>query len=104
MTEKLWEGESLFTRLSNEDELVRMCKGTEFRRDWVNNKWCELAGKVFFNGADTKDWPWKSDDVEVRANQHRCLHLTLSSFGQQHEDKMAVAGWMLSEMLTEIPK
>ena len=33
-----------------------------------------------------------------------CFQGVLGTFGLRHEDKEAVAGWMLSEMLAEVPE
>ena len=42
--------------------------------------------------------------MEERQRKLSCFKSLLGSFDIKHEDKEAVAGWMLSEMLTEVPK
>ena len=98
----LFSGEILIGRLSNENQLVKTCP-KHFRTEWLTDEWCKTAQDMFFKGSDTSKWAWKTNDKEERSKQIQCLHLTLSSYDQQHEDKIAVAGWMLSEMLTEVP-
>jgi hypothetical protein len=99
--EKLFAGKSSpFGGLSNEAELVKECPA-EFMKD---NKWSSFASKIFFNGAHTENWDWKTTDKDEAIKQFICLRGLLGTFGIKHEDKEAVAGWMLSEMLNEIPK
>lgn len=90
---------SPFGGLSNEQELVNICP-KEFKRD---NKWSDLADMIFFKGADTRNWKYKSLDKDTQNKQKTCLMGLLSTFGIKHEDKSAVGGWMLSEILEELP-
>ncbi len=89
-----------FGGLSNERELAKLCP-PEFKR---GNPWSSYASRVFFGGANIANWKWKSDDEAVRRHQKGCFHGLLGTFDLKHEDKEAVAGWMLSEMLTEVPE
>lgn len=89
-----------FGGLSNEEELARQVPEV-FRR--AGNPWSELVNSIFFGGADTTSWSWKASDPETRKRQVACLRGALSGFGLSHEEKEAVCGWMLSEMLTEVP-
>lgn len=89
-----------FGALSNERLLAKVCP-----REFVKtNPWSTYAMKLFFNGGSIKDWTWRTDDAAVRMKQRACFYGLLGSYVIQHEDKEAVAGWMLSEMLTECPK
>ena len=87
--------------LSNERELARICPD-EFRKR--NNPWHRYASKLFFEGGNIAHWKWKSDNEEERKRQLRCLQGVLAGFDLSHEDKEALAGWMLSEMLVEVPE
>ena len=89
-----------FGGLSNERDLAKACP-PEFKKD---NAWSSYASRVFFNGANIANWKWKSTDEAVRRHQKGCFHGLLGTFDLSHQDKEAVAGWMLSEMLTETPK
>lgn len=89
-----------FGGLTNEHELVKRCP-EDFKGA---NLWSSYASKVFFLGADIQNWGWKSADKEIQKRQLGCLKGLLSTYGIAHEDKEAVAGWMLSEMLTEVPE
>jgi len=86
--------------LTNEDDLAKACP-EEFQRD---NPWSEYASKLFFMGGSIKNWKWKSEDNKVKGRQFACFRGLLGTFGLPHEDKEAVAGWMLSEMLMEVPE
>lgn len=102
MKDQLFSGTvNIIGCLSNEHELVKHIP-KEFR-DW-NNPWCRHSMDIFFRGGNTKDWKWRSSDQQVRNQQLRCWKAALSSFETKHEDKVALVGWMLSKMLTEVPK
>lgn len=85
--------------LSNEEELAGACP-SEFRK---YNPWSEYAMQLFYRGADISDWKWKSENESERKWQSLCFNALLATFGVSHRDKEVVAGWMLSEMLTEVP-
>ena len=91
---------SVLGGLSNENRLAEICPD-EFKKD---NKWSDLANKIFFSGADTINWNYKSFSKEEQKKQKTCLIGVLKTFGLSHEDKESVAGWMLFEMLNEIPR
>jgi hypothetical protein len=98
---KLFEGNPGFLGgLSNESELARSCP-EEFKKQ---NPWSEYADKIFYMGGSIKNWEWKTDDQDVRKKQIECFKGLLGTFGLRTEDKSAVAGWMLSEMLKEVPE
>lgn len=100
MINELFSGKArVMGGLSNEDSLAKICP-EEFKKD---NKWSDLANSIFFKGADTTNWNYKSSNVEEQTKQKNCLMGLLQTFGLSHEDKEAVAGWMLSEILNKIP-
>ncbi len=86
--------------LTNEDELAELCPD-EFKN---NNPWSSYAMKLFYSGGNVANWNWKSDNDTVRKHQLGCFIGLLGTFGLSHQDKESVAGWMLSEMLTEVPE
>ena len=97
----LFEGESGFLGgLSNEAELAKQCPDS-FRD---RNAWSDYASQIFFNGAKIHSWKFKDPNKEVQIKQFSCFKGLLGTFAIPHEDKEAVAGWMLSEMLMEIPE
>jgi hypothetical protein len=86
--------------LSNERELAKICP-KEF---WEDSPWSAYAMKLFYNGGDIGNWKWKTGDESRQDKQFACFQALLGTFRLSHEDKEAVAGWMLSEMLTEVPE
>lgn len=86
--------------LTNEEELAKACPG-QFRDD---NSWSNYTMQLFFRGGTVSNWEWKSDDKAERTRQFNCFHGLLGTFGLSQADKEAVAGWMLSEMLKEVPE
>ena len=103
MSKILFEGKGQpLGGITNEQELVKKCP-KEFRDDYHNNQWCEAAQLIFFKGGQIKHWKWKSKDPKEISKQMECFKGVISGWGLQHEDKTAVAGWMLSEMLEEVP-
>lgn len=97
----LFEGEPGFLGgLSNEAELAKQCPDSFKGR----NAWSDYASDIFFKGANIKNWKFKDPDKKVQQKQMSCFKGLLSSFDIAHEDKEAVAGWMLSEMLIEVPE
>lgn len=89
-----------FGGLSNEDELVKACPD-KFKGD---NAWSNYAMQLFYKGGNIANWKWKTEDKTERHRQLGCFRGLLGTFGIKHEHKEAVAGWMLSEMLSEIPE
>ena len=92
--------EEFLDGLSNERELARACP-KEFHKD---NAWSEYAARLFFMGGNVKNWRWKTDDPEKRQRQYACFKGLLGTYGLMRKDKEAIGGWMLSEMLEEIPE
>ncbi len=89
--------------LSNEAELQKKCP-EKFRSDWTSDPWCEAASSIFYNGCFPLVWKYKVTDKKEMEKQFTCFHSLLKGFGLKHEWKIAIAGWMLSEMLEEVPK
>ena len=86
--------------LSNERELAKACP-YKFKKD---NHWTRYVTLFPNKGSvDTANWKWKSDDTMERSHQLKCLYGVLKALGLWPEDKLAVASWMLSEMLSEVP-
>lgn len=101
ITEILFNGSpNFFGGLSNEEELAEECPA-EFKED---NTWSEYAMKLFFGGGNISNWEWLSEDIEECKKQMACFHGLMGSFDLPHEDKEAVAGWMLSKMLKKVPE
>ena len=86
--------------LSNEEELAEICP-EEFKKD---NPWSDYTSRIFFGGANTSNWKWATDNQDIRKAQVACFKGLLGGFALDQEDKEAVAGWMLSKMLTEVPE
>ncbi len=100
MTEQLFTGQpGIFGGLSNENDLVEACPEI-FKSP---NDWSKYAMSLFYSGGSTTNWKWKSEDKAERRRQEACLKALFESFDVSHEFKEAVAGWMLFEMLTEVP-
>jgi len=100
-TDKLFAGEpQILGGLSNERELAELCPD-EFKN---GNAWSSYAMTLFYRGGNIGNWKWKSDDKEICSHQIGCFKGLLGTFDLRHEDREAVAGWMLSEMLTEVPE
>ncbi len=86
--------------LSNEGELVQRCPaqfGTE-------NPWFQFARLFNVHGADIRQWTWKVKDRDTQTKQLHCLVGLLSSKDLSETFRVATAGWMLSEMLVELPE
>jgi len=85
--------------LPNEDELAQACPA-EFKR---KNPWSDYAERTWSDGVSLKNWEWKSQDPATQRLQMNCFSNIIGGF-MSHEKKMAVAGWMLSEMLVRVPE
>ena len=71
----------------------------------LSGEWSDFAQKLFFEGSDgVNSWPFVDDDAEVVQQKLNLLRGLLGSFELDHERKMAVGGWMLSEMLATVPE
>lgn len=96
-TAQLFSGTALgFGGLSNEKELVIACP-QEFK---TGNRWTYLAG-LFVSGEKKPALKWVSSDEAERRRQWDCFRGIISSLDMSFQDKIAVAGWMLSVITTE---
>ena len=85
--------------LSNQEELAKKCP-EEYK---IENSWSEYANKYFFNGADTSNWEWQSENGKERERQIKCF-LGLMGSKLKPKDIKAVSGWMLFKMLKTVPE
>lgn len=98
---ELFSGHPLpFGGLSNEEDLVKKCP-EDFKR---RNTWSAYAMELFYRGGNIANWKWKSEDQNQQHHQLGCFRGLLRTYNIEHEEKEAVAGWMLSEMLMEVPQ
>jgi hypothetical protein len=99
--ERLFAGQpGILGGLSNEDELAGLCP-EEFKN---KNPWSDYAMKLFYRGGNIANWKWKSNYGSARRHQRGCFSGLLGTFSLPYQAKTAVAGWMLSEMLSEVPE
>jgi hypothetical protein len=84
--------------LSNERDLAAACP-PEFMKD---NPWSRAAMRLYYDAAEAVTLKWKSEDVAEQSRQTQYFGALLDGDLPTRE-KFAVAGWMLSEMLTEVP-
>jgi len=89
-----------FGGLSNEMEIAQACP-KEFK---TGNPWSDYAMRLFVAGGNIANWKWKSEDEAEQQHQRACFNGLLGTFGVSTQEKGAIAGWMLSEMLTEVPE
>ena len=96
----LFSGQISLSGLSNWQEIVEATP-PEFT---CTNEWSEYAMNLFYSGGSMKGWKFRTTDSIERARQAMYLQALLGDFRPAHEDKEAAAGWMLSQILTEVPK
>ena len=89
-----------FGALSNAVGLLMLCPD-KFKL--FSNPWNILAFQVLTLGADMKDWDFKSPGREVAVKQLSLLRAVRRTPALSADGRVALAGWMLSEMLTEVP-
>jgi len=98
----LFSGHSqVFGGLSNECQLARVCP-PQFKES--DNAWSIYAETICSKKVDITKWKWKSLKRIEKISQVLCLYTILGTHGLMNQDTVAVAGWMLSEMLLEIPQ
>jgi hypothetical protein len=69
----------------------------EFRDNWDDNAWCDIAAKFFYKGGSLDEFkltPKEGVDVKKAI---RAIKAALGSFEPSHEHKMAAVGYMLSQ-------
>lgn len=91
------------TGLSNEDDLARLCPPQFLEK---GNPWANYAGNAAIFPANKNAWKWKSRDPQEQKHQLECFESVLD--GPHHDHlkmtvRSGIAGWMLSEMLEELP-
>ncbi len=87
--------------LSNESQLVIACPQEFFE---PGNPWSSCANSYILQGRSTmRGWKWKTNDQKVRIQQALCLEEMVCGSSLDREYRQAIAGWMLSEMLREVP-
>jgi hypothetical protein len=97
-----YDSGGIYGGLSNQDELVKACP-EEFKNE--NSKWSLYVGKLIESGGKTENWKWQIDDNYERGRMYSFFKTLLKNTGGlPAADCRAVAGWMLSEMLTEVPE
>lgn len=102
-TAELFSGERLPRGgLSNEQELARSCPRPFFN---LENPWHAYVGDASLWGWNESSWKWQSPDAEVQVRQKNCLEALLDGDRRNLTITIrnAIAGWMLSEMLTDVP-
>ncbi len=68
------------------------------------NRWVECAKRLEPKvDMDVCDWIWKDEDPQIRGTQLQVL-LAIQWSDLKKEDRHAIAGWVLSEMLQEVPQ
>jgi len=84
--------------LANEKELIELCP-EEFKKP---NKWSEGARRISKGEADIKDFQGKGGNLIIRLirlkERDRFFEILNNSPNLNEEMRMAIAGWMLSEM------
>ncbi len=69
----------------------------------AGNRWVKYARKWEISRRQQDWWKWKATEKEVRNHQFKVL-LAVQQSGLEDESRLALEGWMLSEMLEEIPR
>ncbi len=72
------------------------------RKFRIENDWSKAAMKLS-GPTYPASWKWKQIDPVVRQRCYIGLMSIISSFWLSREDKAAIAGWILSEILHEVP-
>jgi hypothetical protein len=81
------------------NQALRDCPA-EFKN---GSDWSTYVGKCI-NGLHTADWKWKIPSGDERGIWLGRLAFLLYSPKFRIEDRICIGGWMLSEMLKEIPE
>lgn len=80
-------------------ELNRFTKevaDTPFRKNWINEPWCDYVQTLFFKGGT---YPEVQEGVtkEEYTRLFRYVRALLGSYEPKHEDKIAVIAYLLSQ-------
>jgi hypothetical protein len=79
-------------------QVLRECPD-EFKK---TGPWTRFAAKLMIIGLDSSNWKWKISSEERYKWIIKLVYLR-GSPNFTIEDKMYIGGWMLSEMLSEVP-
>jgi hypothetical protein len=98
----MFEGELIKGRLSNEIWLHKNCP-QEFYDP--RNEWTAYARNIFAEGGDFRNWNRKQEHAVEQEKKSICFVNLLYSANSllRPEVRIFILGWMLSEMLTEVP-
>lgn len=91
----------VFGGVTNEAELDKTCPG-EFRDP--RNPWNAYVRYLLEPGSNKRASKFKSNNLEEINKQIGLFKAIIRSFDLSRESKIAVASWMLSEILEEIPE
>lgn len=99
-SEQLFAGRPKLTGgLTNEKELLLLCP-EKFKSC---NIWSSYADFLFLIGGNIANWSWKSTNTQIQDYQLYYFKSLLRTHTLQYKERKAIAGWMLSEMLSEVP-
>lgn len=97
---QLFSGPSVPQReLTEEEKLAAKCS-EEFRS--YDNEWTTYIAHGSYFGFHETTWKWKSDE-QSREDQRKRLYSVLESRYLTNREKHSTAGWLLSQMLMEVP-
>lgn len=85
--------------LQNEIALARACP-LQF---WLPNPWSSYSSHVSGFGGAVAHWKWRDFDPAEKAHRLFTFQSVVGRSKLPHSAKIALAGWMLSEMLIEPP-
>jgi len=69
-----------------------------------SNAWTKYAFEfIIEEGANIKNWEWKSDDELIKQKQLKYFRAICFSPRECSQRHWEIAGWMLSEMLIKVP-
>jgi hypothetical protein len=91
----------VFGGVTNEAKLEKACP--EYFKD-PKNPWNSYVRYLLEPGSNKRASRFKSEDTEEIYRQVKFFKAILRSFDLSRESKIAVASWMLSEILEEIPE
>ena len=94
------ENQSPLTPLG-EEALRQQCPPPRFFE--VHNPWVIVATKVYVQGAVIEEWKWRKISPYDRSMVFGLFHLLGSSKTLEPQIKCAIGGWILSDLLEEIP-
>lgn len=66
-------------------------------QNYDNNKFCDIAAKLFFNGGKLADFGLSPREGVSVGKATRALGAFMGSFEPKHEHKMAAAGYLIDQ-------